>query len=304
MRDALLRDLSSLPYDITTTVDTRLKVPMHCQICHMIEADDAVWDIWEELIATVDAVWLIAPETDGALSKLTRLAQAYDKYVIGSGAAVIDVCSSKLATYQALAPTIKTVDTYLYADWPKTQGVTWLAKPDDGAGCEQTACFDSAEALDDWLQQQQYTESHIMQPYLVGTPASIACIMHQGKVQLLSCNQQLIEKDEHTLIYQGCIVNGLQQYWEPFFKLASDVATLMPDLTGYIGIDVIVHEAEKGEQLFTLVEVNPRLTTSYIALAEATAYNPAALLMHTLTQADYQWPTIEKNSVVLEVDHA
>jgi tyramine---L-glutamate ligase len=304
MRDALLCDLSELSYEIVTAVDARLTKPSDCHVCYAIQAEDDVWQKWAEVMSSVDAVWLIAPETDGDLAKLTALALQQNKIILGCGLNAINVCSSKLATYQLLKQSgVKTIETFSYAEWPKTDGITWLAKPDDGAGCEQTVCFDEVAALSHWLLQYQHTETHVIQPYLVGTAGSISCVMHQGKAHVLSCNQQLITLEKNVLNYQGCVVNGMRQHWEKLDILANQIAQLLPDLAGYVGIDVIVNDNEQQDTI-TVIEINPRLTTSYIALREATGCNTAERIINTFTNTDYYRPVMQKNEVLLEVSHA
>ena len=303
MRDALLHDLSDLPYEVITTVDVRVTLPTDCHTCYLVDADDDVWGVWEEIVGSVDAVWLVAPETGGDLSKLTALALAYNKCILGCGLTAVNTCSSKLATYALLQQAdVNTMATYQYDLWPKTKGVAWLAKPDDGAGCEETVVFDSALLLEQWLLKKNHTKTHVIQPYLQGAAGSIACVMNKGAAYLLSCNKQLIKKENNELSYKGCLVNGMQQYWTEFAALANQVAQLLPDLTGYVGIDVIVGDEGGGEVV--VVEINPRLTTSYMALKEATGYNPAELLIKTLTQPDYEWPTIQHHEVMVEFAHA
>lgn len=305
MRDALLRDLSDLPYQVVTTVDARLTMPSDCHVCYAINAEDDAWQKWAEIMHSVDVVWLIAPETDGDLAKLTALALQQNKIILGCGLNAIKVCSSKLSTYKLLKNSgVNTVETYSYTEWPKTSDITWLAKPDDGAGCEQTVCFDEANALSQWLLQYEHDETHVIQPYLVGIAGSISCVMHQGKAHLLSCNKQLITLENNVLTYQGCVVNGIRQHWEKFTILANKIAQLQPDLTGYIGIDVIVSNAEQAEETITVIEINPRLTTSYIGLREATGYNTAELIINILTNADFHWPKMQQNKVLLEIAHA
>jgi predicted ATP-grasp superfamily ATP-dependent carboligase len=304
MRDALLHDLSELSYQIITAVDVRLAQPRDCHLCSVISAEDDVWLRWAEIMNSVDAVWLIAPETDGNLAKLTALALQHNKIILGCGLNAINVCSSKLSTYQLLKNSgINTVETYSHLQWPKTKGISWLAKPDDGAGCEQTVCFDDAEDLSQWLSPPQYQETHVIQPYLVGVAGSVSCVMYKGKAHVLSCNQQLIAIENNVLQYQGCVVNGMRQHWKKFVILASQIAQLLPDLAGYVGIDVIVNDNEQ-EEAITLIEINPRLTTSYIGLREATGCNTAELIMSIFANPDYQWPSIQQNEVLLEVAHA
>ena len=57
-------------------------------------------------------------------------------------------------------------------------------------------------------------------------------------------------------------------------RIATGVAKALPGLFGYAGIDVIV--TEHGP---VVLEVNPRLTTSYVGLGEALGCNVAALVL-------------------------
>lgn len=305
MLAALLHDLSSLSYQVMTTVDARLTPPKACYACHLIDVDCNPWDVWESQIRCVDAVWLIAPETDHILAKLTALAMQYDKKILGSGLSAVEAFSTKSGSYAVLkAAGIHVIDTFFLPDWPVSDGVKMLAKPDDGAGCEATVCFDRYAALVDWLQRHSYVETHVIQAYIAGTAASISCVMNRGKAYVLSCNQQLIAKVDQVLTYQGCIVNGLKHYWEPFSRLANQIAQSHLDLAGYVGIDVIVCQQEDGVEKIIVVEINPRLTTSYMALQTAIANNPAALILNCLTQQDFDWPPIERNEVLVKVAHA
>jgi tyramine---L-glutamate ligase len=302
MRDALLRDLSQLPCQIITTVDARLTRPVNCDLVQFIHADEDVWQCWENNTRLADAVWFIAPETHRYLEKMTALAVKHGKIIIGCGLTSIRICSSKLATYQLLRQAnIATVDTCLYANWDKTKSLKWLAKPDDGAGCEETVCFDTAEKLENWILQNGRVGTHIIQPFLHGDAASVSCVMHHGKATVLSCNQQLITIEENGLCYKGCVINAMQRHWESFAALANQIAQLLPDLAGYVGIDVMVNQQTTEPAKVTVIEINPRLTTSYVALQEATGYNPAALILNVMFQENTIWPELMRNEVLLEV---
>ena len=315
MRDALLYDLSSLPYHISTTVDARLSNPIHCDACIKVGASDDIWQVWKSQMQTVDAVWLIAPETDGILHYFTQIAALQPqglflhntpaktdysclkgKLVLGCGLESIEITSDKFTTYLALKQAdILTLPTYTYQNWPKGEGA-WLAKPNDGAGCEDTVCFDKAANLMHWLVLHNKLLTHVIQPYTTGVSASISCVMYRGKAQLLSCNTQIIMLNHHTLSYKGSIINGMCEHWPAFEVLANEIASAIPDLAGYVGIDVIVN---KGE--IYVLEINPRLTTSYVGLREATGANPAELIINTLTNANFKWPKLQRNIVSVHV---
>jgi tyramine---L-glutamate ligase len=302
MRDSLLRDLSQLSFQVVTTVDARLEKPAYCDAFQVVSADEDVWQVWEDQIRVADAVWFIAPETDTYLEKMTALAFKHQKNIIGSGLMSIQICSSKLATYQFLKQAgLATIETYLYAEWCKAKQCKWLAKPDDGAGCEETVCFDTAEELEHWLVQNRKIDTHVIQPFIAGDSASISCVMHHGKADVLSCNQQLIEIEGNEVVYLGCLVNGMRQYRQSFEVLANKIAQLLPDLIGYVGIDVIVHHEAAEPAQITVVEINPRLTTSYVGLNEATGYNPAELILNTMMQENRAWPVLKQNKVLLKV---
>ena len=296
MRDALLYDLSSLTYHVSTTVDARLSIPKYCAECVRVSTGDDVWQLWKTQMQSADAVWLIAPETDGILHYITQIAALQGKLILGCGLRSIEITSDKLATYLALKQAkLLTLPPYTSQNWPKGDG-SWLAKPNVGAGCEETVCHDDAENLMHWLVQNDKLLTHVIQPYKTGVPASISCVIHNAKAQLLSCNSQLIEINDHRLSYKGSIINGMREHWQAFEVLANEIASAIPSLAGYVGIDVIVN----NHSVYAL-EINPRLTTSFAGLREATGANPAELIINTLTQQDFKWPKLQQNIVNIHV---
>ncbi len=306
MRDALLQDLSELPYEITTTADyrlyARLAAPALCSKCIEVNPHDDVWRTWQDLIGECDAVWLIAPETGDALKKITQIAENVKKdglrpaWILGCGLASIEVASSKMATYLALeAAGIASIPTHSYENWPKSHWI-WLAKPNDGAGCSDTACFNNPDDLADWIENNHKQFTHVIQAYQPGDAASISCVMRHGKAHVLSCNSQTIEINNHMLSYTGGVVNGMRDYWPQFEFIANKIAQVLPDLAGYVGVDVIVD----GDEI-VVVEINPRLTTCYIGLRDSIGTNPAELIVNTLTQSDFVWPTLQRNLVNINV---
>jgi predicted ATP-grasp superfamily ATP-dependent carboligase len=73
------------------------------------------------------------------------------------------------------------------------------------------------------------------------------------------------------------IVNGLRDERALFEELADDVAKAIPGLWGYVGIDLILTSSGP-----VVLEVNPRLTTSYIGLRKSIGRNPAELVLSLL----------------------
>lgn len=302
MRNALLQDLNELPYEISTTYDARFDVPVLCTTCITVNKNDDVWQIWQAQMQAADAVWLIAPETGGILKKLTQMAEKpklnglQGPLVLGCELASIEITSKKMATYLALhAAGIPNIATYTFENWIRANG-SWLAKPDDGVGCIDTVCFNNPDDLESWMEANHKQMTHVIQPFQPGDAGSISCVVQHGKAQLLSCNTQYIDLHHHMLSYTGGVINGMRDYWPQLELIANKITQALPGLAGYVGIDVIV-----GSDEVVVVEINPRLTTAYIGMRESIGANPAELIINTLTQPDFAWPTLQKNPVNINV---
>lgn len=243
-----------------------------------------------------DAVLLIAPETYDLLTELAQMAALEGAWILGCRPSEIEMCSSKYQTFLHLSQAgVPCVPTYTPETWPRLPDTIYLTKPDDGAGCEDTWLFESAAELERWL-VQHHVSSDVVQPYLTGVSASLSCIMNTGKAILLSVNRQHVERQDNTLIFKGVSVNALPELWQAAETLAQQIAKSMPDLRGYVGIDVIVQDGE-----LLVLEINPRLTTSYVGLRESINQNPAALILQMLENPEFVPANLSKKCVDIYV---
>src|SRR5450830_1412011 len=98
MRDALLEDLAAVAYVQTlTTYDARLAMPHKAHKAIEISEADDIWQSWHQCIADSEAVWIIAPETNGILARLVAMVEQQHKVLIGCGLHAVKVASSKYA---------------------------------------------------------------------------------------------------------------------------------------------------------------------------------------------------------------
>ncbi|MGZ8200249.1 MAG: ATP-grasp domain-containing protein, partial [Methylosarcina sp.] len=105
---------------------------------------------------------------------------------------------------------------------------------------------------------------------------SLSCLFKQGEGWLLCANRQefeLIQKQYHL---SEIVVNDTRNL-EPFRPLVASVARAFPELWGYAGIDLI----ETPDDIRVL-EINPRLTTSFAGIASALGINTASLVLQLL----------------------
>ncbi len=93
-------------------------------------------------------------------------------------------------------------------------------------------------------------------------------------MEVLSCNRQHVEIENGWFHYRGWEVGGMEGLRHGLEPIAQAVAAAISGLCGYCGIDFLL--SEEGP---LVLDVNPRLTTTYAALRETIGCNPAALVL-------------------------
>ncbi len=278
MLAAVLDGLAALPgVEILALRDARLAIPGEWLgpvewICLDPGIDAA--QRYRELLQHCDAAWPIAPETGGILERLCHMAEAAGKPLLTSPAAAVRIAASKLRAAQRLAaggvPVAQTVALDSGLPLPAFPRVI---KPDDGVGCEGARIVATSE---DWraLPPGLATAGYVAQPLLEGEALSLSALFAQGQARLLSVNRQRIVRRDGAFALRGCEVNAAVGAWVDWEGLAQHVAAAMPELWGYAGIDLIL--TAQGPRV---LEINPRLTTSYAGLKASTGLNYAELIL-------------------------
>lgn len=289
MLTALVKDLAALgSIEIVTTRDKRLPaLPAPAEILTIGEPGE-FWPRWAEMIRSVDAVWPIAPESGGILYRVCELTAGSGRRLLASDPQSVRLTTSKLATVQHLTkagiPAVPTVPLGGSEVFGKASA--WVTKPDEGAGAERTLLFDAADDLDRWMAVNP-NSGMILQPHVAGPAASLSLLCRDGAAWLLTCNEQLIETSGKEFSYRGFVVGGREVRRSEYRPIASAVAAAIPGLWGYVGVDLI-----DGPDGPVVLEINPRLTTSYAGLGRAIGVNPAELVLDLLNRGipDIQRP--------------
>jgi len=283
MLRALVEDLAAVPgVELVVTRDARLErpPPLPAEVVSLDGPGDFP-AAWARCVGEADAVWPVAPESGGVLERIGRTVQAAGRLLLGCRPEAVGVAASKLATVRTLAARgVPVVPTHpLEGPLPAHDGC-WVVKPDDGAGCLGARIVGGAAALEAWLATLSGSERArlVAQPFVPGTPASLCVLARDGAARLLSVNLQRVALVNEGFALLGCVVNGLEEGGDPVYAaLAEAVAAALPGLWGCFGVDLVV--TPHGPRV---LEVNPRLTTSYAGLHRALGENPAALVLDLL----------------------
>jgi tyramine---L-glutamate ligase len=289
---SLLREgrtmLAALLAELADCADVELIVPLDTRVQNLSPPPSAriVWidgsrdyaDWLPELLQQADLFWPVAPEHQQILQNLVYWAEQRLIPVLASSSQAIALCADKWQTYQVLSDAgLPCVPTALLSESVLVSWSHSVIKPRDGVGCLQS--WVGAEPLVA-AQRFQPAEQYIRQPYCVGQAMSWSALFRHGRAWLLCCNRQQIHIENHGFNLRGCEVNVADQDTMLYQQLLHRIARAMPGLWGYIGIDFI--QTEQGP---ALLELNPRLTTSYAAIRAATGINVAELVLQLTQQS-------------------
>jgi predicted ATP-grasp superfamily ATP-dependent carboligase len=285
MLEALLTDLLCLEEHRFVLLIDRARVasvPLHPNV-HVVDLRGSYRRAYTDVVDEADATLLVAPETGGLLEELTAIIETRGKVVLGSSSLGVKSAGDKAVTHRLLQRNgIPTPVTHQIrhgrglAPLARRLGYPVVLKPRDGVGChgvciarrdgELRQAFERAgrEAGQDTL---------LLQPYIRGVHASVSLVTDGVGCLPLTLNLQEV-RGRTRLGYHGGRV-PLDHPLRPLaFRRAGEVVAAIPGLKGYVGIDMVLTDRDA-----VVIEVNPRVTTSYVGLRKVLRQNPAALII-------------------------
>ena len=244
-------------------------------------------------IRNADAVWPLAPESNGALESISKNILQHNKILLGSTPDAVHLAGSKYRTSQALrAAGISMVPTWrVQASLPDDLHAL-VVKPDDGAGCSDTHIFSHPQAAHEWIAAHPDGD-YVLQPYISGRPCSLSLLCGDHDVFLLGCNDQRVAVSDNQFHYMGSTVNSIDDKSGALERLARRVIAAIPGLWGYVGIDLII--TDQGP---VVLEVNPRMTMSHAGLHASLGANPAAMLFDMVRDGHFGMPSVASSRQV------
>jgi len=159
-------------------------------------------------------------------------------------------------------------------------GYPVVVKPTRGAGCHGVCLARDARELRravDMAGRANGRGPLLLQRYVPGVAASVSLLADGGRAVALTVNAQWV-RASRPFAYRG----GTTPLDHPLAGRAVEAALracrALPGLRGYVGVDVVLTDSEA-----VVIEVNPRLTTSYLGVRGALEGSVAALALAACT---------------------
>jgi predicted ATP-grasp superfamily ATP-dependent carboligase len=225
---------------------------------------------FRDLARSSDFTLVIAPEFDDLLLTRCRWVKEAGGRLMGPDLEAIRLTGDKAAVARYLPwHGVPTPECRPFApDLPVPPlPFPLVCKPRHGAGSIATFLVrtpDQWSRFAERAREEGPERECVVQPFVPGQPASVAWLVgHKQAVPLLPATQEL--SDDGRLHYRGCRLPLPSPLAERALRLTRRAVDVVPGLCGYVGVDLVLGEASDGGEDW-VIEINPRLTSSYVGL--------------------------------------
>lgn len=224
-----------------------------------------------------EGVILLAPESGDVLYELARDAASLGGRLLSPSAAFVQIAGDKQRTAELLAA--EGVPVPIGQLWRTGESLPLelpaVIKPIDGCGSQDVRLITSTNELPTQRGAWRLERFH------AGQAASVLvlCGPRGKQVSLPACTQRL--SGGATFAYQGGetpLPPALNERAQHHAERAVTALAQLAEPLGFVGVDLVLGPAEDGGDDI-VIEVNPRLTTSYIGLRAASKGNLAEAML-------------------------
>ena len=281
MLEVLLAGAARIPdVELVTTWDARLAAPAceRVQVCP-VHSPNHEGQLFRQLASDCDATLAIAPEFDGLLGSRAAWVEQHGRRWLGCHSAAIETCADKLRLTQVLEQAgVPTIPTQIWNAQDSLATLTFpfpvVVKPRDGAGSQDTFLIADAAAWRDWHGIWSSTlsaRSMICQPFVPGKALSVGLILGSPVPFILPVCEQLLSTDGRFHYLGGRTALDWPQA-AAVQEAAWQACRQVSRLRSYVGVDLVLPDDGRPP---LVVEINPRLTTSFLGYSRLCAHNLA-----------------------------
>jgi len=286
MLRGLTADFKAADHNVTVLLDSRLaQLKQHLNADNIIHVDSKATQIIPEPSNALDVAFAVAPEFDQILTSIVEQTKKLGLISLNCQPTAITLASDKAQLpKQAKALGLNSPETFQFKVSNIEQilqsienNLTFpiIVKPVNGAGCSGVNIARNSQevaALITNIYTANPNASIIVQQFIEGLSCSVSLLSTGSNVLPISLNLQNV-----TLAPFGAESSydgGLVPYNKPIktnaYAVAKKVIESFEGLQGYVGVDLIINESK-----IFVIEVNPRLTTSYVGMRKVANFNIA-----------------------------
>ena len=305
MLKTIIEDFKNIGFHITTLLDSRIEFLsqyIKADVIKSVEIEEDYLEKYTNCIKESNYCFIIAPEFSNILFNLTQIVKKNKKELLSIDLNGVKLGASKLETYQFFIENeIATPKSYkipfkrgfLDLDFILQEfdqfNSSIVIKPDDGVGSELIFYFEKKKDILQFFESSNKifnsNRKYILQEYIEGDPMSVSLINDQSHektiesgLKILSINSQNLQITDPTTDSEYL---GGSTPVDHFGQLKTQIEDILicADLSafkGYFGIDFV----KKADNSLSFIEINPRLTTSYVGIRNILEFNPMELLLN------------------------
>jgi predicted ATP-grasp superfamily ATP-dependent carboligase len=300
MLRTLISDFKAAGHSVTTLLDSRIarvKPPIDADCVVSVFSSQEAQVNLEKISESADAAYVIAPETDGVLQSLVEIVEQTGAVSLNCPARVIEKVSDKVGFYEFMRKfglPLPETKMFSVADDLKeikkairgSLNFPLIFKPSNGVSCCGLSVVRNEEQVAgavDKIKRESSNKHFLVQELIKGAAASVSLVSTGNDAVPISLNRQdvTIETPEACSGYSGGSVPFANPLRAEAFKVAEKIVKSFPDFRGYLGVDFVLTKDEA-----VAIEVNPRLTTSYVGLRRVVNFNPAQAIIDAILKRE------------------
>jgi hypothetical protein len=290
------KDLKAAGNEVTVLLDARLSklnppIAADCivPVFQVSEAEKS----FLKAAAINDASYAIAPETDQTLESLVKNVRTTGKLSLNCETNAIRRVADKMVLYETLKNNgLCTPETLIFdvrsnlaeakQKIRNNLGYPAVVKPMDGVSCGGLSLVENESQMESAVAKIRTVSSRknfIAQEFIQGEAASVSLLCRDANALAISLNKQnlLLTQPAASSSYEGGAVPFNHPLKPEAFRVAERTVGSFPGLRGYVGVDLVLAENKPF-----VVDVNPRLTTSYVGLSQIADFNVAEAMVNAV----------------------
>jgi predicted ATP-grasp superfamily ATP-dependent carboligase len=300
MLRTLISDFKAAGHYVTTTLDSRLarlNPPLGADCIVPVFSSREVQVAIRKVSASADAAYVIAPETEGVLQSLVESVEQTGVASLNCPASTIGKVVDKVVLQASLKKLgVPTPETIMFSVADGVEEIKraihgrlnfpLIFKPSNDVGCCGLSVVRNERQVAGAvgkIKRESPNKRFLAQELIKGAAASVSLVSTGSEALSISLNRQDVTIGVPDAIsrYNGGLVPFDHPLRRRAFAVAEKIVKSFRDLRGYVGVDLILTEEEA-----VAIEVNPRLTASYIGLRRVVDFSPAEAIVNAVLKRE------------------